>query len=173
MLIAVLTSPAQCRIVERRYIACPSGGAFDDVNKCKLQRRELFDQLVEQALGVAVLLSVVDRRDRRQAQSRAACTDLTHDGGYDLDGQSCPIFLGPAIGIGTVVDAVAKKLLQQVAIGAVHLDAIKAGGNRMARGVRVGCNDPRQLVKAQRTWRGRIFESLGCKSLRVGSPRCA
>lgn len=57
--IATLETAAQRSVVERRHVARTAGGTFDHMNKRKLQRRELFDEVAEQVSGIAVLFDKV------------------------------------------------------------------------------------------------------------------
>jgi hypothetical protein len=79
-----------------------------------------------------------------------AGADLRGDGLHHLQQQPRPVRDRAAVGIAAVVDAVAQELLQQVAVGAVHLHPVEAGGDGVARGRAVVGDDARQLVGAQR-----------------------
>ena len=78
-----------------------------------------------------------------------------------------------AVVIGAIIDAVAEELLQQIAIRAMHLDAVTTGVHGVARCLPEVAHDPRQFVQPQRARGGNIFEALGGKSLGLGAARRA
>jgi hypothetical protein len=73
-------------------------------------------------------VDVVGRRDGGQAHAGATAADLAHHGLHHLEQQACAVFDGAAVGVGALVGAALEELVQQVAVGAVHLDAVEAGG---------------------------------------------
>src|SRR3546814_18576590 len=77
---------------------------------------ELFDHILEHRLRVAVA-GIAGRGHRRQADAGAAGTDLLHHGGGDLQHQAGAVFDAAAVDVGTLVDAVAQELVEQVAVG--------------------------------------------------------
>src|SRR5690606_21952649 len=61
------------------------------------------------------------------------------------------VFDTATIVIRTLIAAAAQKLIDQVAIGGMDLDAIKAGIHRCTRGMTIVLHDTRQLAGLQRT----------------------
>ena len=124
--------------------------------------------MVEQRLGIAVLARVVDRRDRRQAQPGAVGADRLGDGLHHLEQQPRAVLDRATVGVGAVVDAVAQELVQQVAVGAMHLDRIEARGHRRMGRVDVGLHDAGQFFGRQRPRRGHVDEAVLGEGLALG-----
>jgi hypothetical protein len=71
---------------------------------------------------------VVVAVQRRNAQADAIRTPDAADRLDHLEHQAGAIFQRAAVGAGALVAAVAQELVEQVAVGAMHLDTVEAGG---------------------------------------------
>ena len=163
--VALFEARAQRDEVERRVVARAAGRAFDDVDERELERCEFVNHQPVHGLRVGVGPGIVGGRDRREANAGAAGADLVGDRGHHLHHQPRAVFMRAAVGIGAVVDAVAHELLEQVAVGAVYLDAVEAGGDGVAGGVAVVGDQARDFVGAQRARLGNILEALRSEGL--------
>jgi hypothetical protein len=74
----------------------------------------------------AVAIGAVAAVQRRQTNAHALATALTGRGLDDFQQQPGAVLARSALGIGAAVGAIAQKLLQQVAVGGMNLDAVKA-----------------------------------------------
>ena len=59
----------------------------------------------------------------------ALCTPFARDRLHDLDQQARAVFGAAAVRVSALVGTVAQELVEQEAVGGVHLDAIEAGGS--------------------------------------------
>ena len=89
--------------------------------------------MVEQALRIAVgdiVLAVL----RRDANARARRADGGSDRVDHFEQEARAVLDAAAVSVGALVGAVAQELIDQIAIGAVHLDAVEPCGDRVLRG---------------------------------------
>ena len=161
---------AQARIVERGDVARTAGGAFDDVEIDELQRAEAVDDMVEQGLRVRIR-DVVGRRHRRDADAGAIGAGLRCDGPGDFQHQPRAVLDRAAIGIGALVGAVLGELLEQIAVGAVDLDAVEAGFERILRGALEIVDDAWNFGELERTGLGDVGEAAVDEGLALGADR--
>src|SRR3546814_6665559 len=108
------------------------------------------DLILEHRLRVAVA-GIAGRGHRRQADAGAAGTDLLYHGGGDLQHQAGAVFDAAAIGVGTLVDAAAQELVEQVAVGTMDLDAVEAGGDGIGRALAIGLDNTGQFAELERS----------------------
>ena len=161
---------AQACIVERRDIARAAGRAFDDVDVGQLQRVEPIDDVIEQRLRIAVG-DIVGGRHRRDADAGALGAGYRgHHLGH-FQHQLGAVLDRSAIGIGALVGAVLGELIEQIAVGAVDLDAVETGGQRILGAALEILDDPRNFRKLQRARLGDIGEGAVDKRLALGADR--
>jgi hypothetical protein len=134
------------------------------------QNVELIDDIVELRLGGAAR-DAVGGRDRRNPDAGALGADLLDHRSRNLQHQPGAVLDRSAISIGAEVRAVLGELVQQIAVGAVNLDAIKTGRD----GVR-GClpeiaDDPCKLVELQRTGLRNVDKAVADEGLGRGPDR--
>ena len=68
---------------------------------------------------------------------------------------------GPAVRVGAVIAGVAEELVGEVAVGAVQLDAVEPGSHRVATGVPVVLDDPRDFGEGQSVGRDARLHAAG------------
>jgi len=87
--------------------------------------------------------------------SRSPCgrADRAGHGLHHLEQETHAVLDGAAVGVAAVVDAVAQELVDEVAVGAVHLDAVETGLDGVSRGAAVLLDDARDLRRGQRARR--------------------
>ena len=68
--------------------------------------------------------------------------------------------------------AVLGELVEQIAVGAVNLDAVEAGGDRILRAALEVVDDAGKLGQLQRARLGNIGEGVVDKGLALGADRC-
>ena len=86
----------------------------------------------EQSLGIAVV-GALRIAVGRQPDAGTVGADLADHGVDHLGHQADAVFDRAAIGVGAVVGVVAKKLVDQIAVRGVDLDAVEAGAHRVGR----------------------------------------
>ena len=72
-----------------------------------------------------------------------------------------------AIAVGALVGAVAQELIDQIAVGAMHLDAVEPGGQRVARALRILRDDAGDLGGFERAGRRDRLEAVRREGLPV------
>ena len=115
--------------------------------------------MIEEGLRIAVP-GVAGGGDRRDPNAEAAgadgvCASLDH-----LEQQPLAIGDGAAIGVGAMVGPVAQESVEQVAVGAMQLDAVESGLDGAGRGVAEGLDDAANLAQFERARRRRVDEPL-------------
>ena len=80
---------------------------------------------------------VVEHAKRRQADADLVLADRRNHRVDDLDHKARAVLDRTAIGVGALVRIRADELLEQITIGAVQLDAVEPGGNRVLRRVHI------------------------------------
>ena len=79
----------------------------------------------------------------------------------DLERQPRAVRDAAAVGVGALVRAVAQELVQQVAVGAVQLDAVETGGLRILGALAELLDDAADLAGLERA-RGRDLRPCRC-----------
>ena len=92
---------------------------------------------------------VVVAVERRQAHADAAAAPHLAHRLEHLEQQAGAVLARAAVGAAALVAAVTQELVEQVAVGAVHLHAVEAGGAGVLGGAREAGDDGRQLVVVQ------------------------
>ena len=136
-----------------------------DVNE--LQRIQSIDDVVEQRLRIAVD-DVVRGRHRRDADAGTAAADFGGDGLGNLQHQPRAIFDRTAIGVGALVGAVLGELIEQVAVRAVNLDAVKTGFDGVGGCALEVVDDTGDFAQFERARRGHIGEGAADKGFGFG-----
>ncbi len=150
----------QCRVVERPIGKFPraAGGAFDHMDIGQLQRRELTQHVLEQRLRIGVD-HIVGRRYRRQPDAHPPATDCVGHRLRHLDQQPCAVLDRAAIRIDALVAAGLQKLVDQITIGRMDLDAVEpALVDCRQRSAPKVVDDAGNLVTAQCTRHRRLDE---------------
>ena len=109
-----------------------------------------------------VVLSVL-RRDANAGALRAHHRDDRVD---HLEQEPHAIFDAAAVSVGALVGAVAQELIDEIAVSAMHLDAVEARGHRVLRPLRILRYDARDLGDVERAGRGDRLEAF----CRIGLP---
>ena len=89
---------------------------------------------------------------RGQVHSHTLASPDGNHGVGDFQHQTGAIFHRPTIGVLTVVGFVLQKLIEQVAIGAMNLDAVKTGPLRILRTLALSSDNAWNLLQLQRPW---------------------
>src|SRR5262245_24997355 len=135
--------------------------------------RQLRRHVVEERLWVRVG-DVVLRVPWRYAHTDARTPNRCRDRIDDFHEKTGTVLDAPAMAIGAPVRAIAQELVDQVAVGGMHLDAVEAGRESVAGRLCVLLDDAGYLFCAQRAWRRDRLEALFGKRfrLRPDSGRC-
>ena len=122
------------------------------------QRGEVFDDVLEQRLGVGVHHVVGGGHGRDADASASAAHGVGHGTGH-FQHQPGAVGDGAAVVVGALVAAALGELVEQVAVGAVDFHAVKAGGgDGVAGGGGVVVHDAGQLGHIQRAGHRRFGE---------------
>ena len=89
----------------------------------------------------------------------------------DFEHQLRPVLDSSAIGVGALVGAVLGELLQQIAIGAVHFDAVETRRHRIGRALPEAFDDAGNFLQRQRARLGHVGECSADKRLALGADR--
>ena len=136
----------------------------------QFQRVEVVDDVVEQRLRIGIR-DIVGRRHRRDADAGAlGAGDGCHSLGH-FKHQFGAVLDSAAIGIGALVGAVLGELVEQIAVGAVDLDAVETGGERILRAALEVVDDPGNFGKLERARLGDFGEDAIDESLALGADR--
>ena len=73
-----------------------------------------------------------------------------------------------AVAVGALVGAILQELIDQIAVGAVHLDAVEPGGQRIARALRILRDDRGYLASFERARRRDRLEAFCREGLPLG-----
>ena len=110
-------------------------------------------------------------RHRREANANAVMTpDVDDRGGY-FQRESCAILNRTTILIGSLIGRIAQELIEQIAIGRVHFNTIKAGAFCACGSVSVLLDNVWDLGCFQRSRHGDVHHSLFCEGLAFGFNR--
>ena len=129
-----------------------SGQRFGDVQKGQPEAIQLLNRVAENSRRVAVV-HVAERTGRREPHADALRPPGAHDGLRDLQEKARTILDAAAVAIRALVGPVAEKLINEITIRTVNLDAIKTGFLRQARRSCIIFDDPRNLAGLQRARR--------------------
>ena len=91
----------------------------------EVSRAELLDQIEEDRFGVAVH-GVIERADRREPYADAAPVPNLQNRVGDFKGKTGPVLDRLAIVIGALVHPIFQKLIYEIAVRAVNLDAVES-----------------------------------------------
>ena len=100
-----------------------------------------------------VVVDVVGGTHRREPHANALAAPDRGDRLHHLEQQPRAVFDRAAVRVGALVRARTDELVEQIAVGAVDLDAIEAGVERMAGAALVLAHDVGQLLDLQRARR--------------------
>ena len=121
--------------------------------------RQRRGDLVEQALRIAVS-NIVLPVLRRDTQAGALGTNCSGHRVDDLEQKPHTVLDAASISVRALVGAVAQKLIDQIAVRAMYLDTVEAGGKRVPRSLRKLRDDAGDLGCLKRTWRGDLLEAV-------------
>ncbi len=129
-----------------------------DVDEGEPERREaLGDGRVGRAdVRVVLLEDALDVVLRREADADAVRADRLGDGRGDLDGEACAVLGGAAVLVGAGVRDGGEELVHEVPVRAVHLDAVEAGGDRVAGGTGEALDGLADLVGGELVRHGHV-----------------
>ena len=108
----------------------PSGSeptGSDDVEVGEAERRQRERGVAEGGARVDNVAHVVEVAARREAHADAVGAPDAGDRLGDLEQEARAVDQAATVAVGAAVGAVAQKLVDQVAVGAVQLDAVEAG----------------------------------------------
>lgn len=123
------------------------------MHKSQIHGGQQSHHMLKQRLGL-VVAHAVGGCDGRQANARARATNFGHDALHHLLQKAGAVFDRAAMRVCAVVAAAAQKLVDQIAIGRVHLHTVKPGGDGIGRSAAVVLHDARQFGRVERTRRG-------------------
>jgi len=109
---------------------------------------ELGGEVAEGSGGVGVG-DAVSVAARSEVHADAAGAEDGDDGVGDLEVQPGTVLNGAAVGVGAVVGAVLEELVEQIAVGAVDLDTVEAGGLGVLSTLAEGLDDTGDLLERE------------------------
>src|SRR5215467_991925 len=133
--------------------------ALDHMEIAETSTRQCRGDPVKQALRIAVgdvVLAVL----RRDAQTRTHGANGSSHRVDDLEQEPHTVLNAASISVGALVGAVAQKLIDQISVRAMHLDAVEAGRKRVPSSVRILRDDAGDLRCLKRAWRRDRFEAV-------------
>ena len=132
---------------------------------------ELFHRVAIRRLRIAVGTDIVGGRHRREPYANTIAAAFLGDGLGDFQKQAGTVFKRAAIDVGALIGTVAQKLLDQIAIGGINLDAVEAGRKRASRRLAILRDDIGHFVSLQ--WTGCDARLKACfgEGLDVGTNR--
>src|SRR5262249_24043850 len=144
--------------------------ALDHMEIGETSTRQCRGDPVKQALWIAVgdvVLAVL----RRDAQTRTHGANGSSHRVDDLEQEPHTVLDAASISVGALVGAVAQKLVDQISVRAMHLDAVEAGRKRVPRSLRMLRDDAGDLRCLKRAWRRDRFEAVRreCSCVRPNS----
>ena len=89
------------------------------------------------------------------------------DGIDHLHQETRAVLDAAAVAIGAFVGPVSQKLIDQVAVGGMHLDPVEPGGERITRALRILLDDRGHLFRCERARRRDRLEALLRERLRI------
>ncbi|MPM57377.1 hypothetical protein SDC9_104199 [bioreactor metagenome] len=114
----------------------------------------MLHDIVEQRLRVAVV-DVVGGRDGRNANAHLAAADRVGNRAGHFQQQARAVLDGAAVIVGALVGAILEELVQQIAVGRMDFDAVKAGRLHRAAGrLHVVVDDAGQFFGLERARHG-------------------
>jgi len=119
----------------------------------------VYDDVVEQALRIAVS-DVVLPVLWRDAHAGALSTNRSGHRVDDLEQEPHTALDAASISVRALVGAVAQELIDQIAVRAMYLDTVEAGGKRVPRSLRMLRDDAADLGCLKRAWRGNLLEAV-------------
>ena len=129
-------------------VTCAARGTFDHMQVGQLQGPELASQMLEQRLGVGVRC-VIGRSDRRQPHTHPGTADFLDYRQHHLHEQAGAVLYRAAVSVCPVVRACAQELVEQITVGAMHLDAVEPGLDGAPGGMPVVGHDAGHFVEPQ------------------------
>jgi hypothetical protein len=123
---------------------------LDDVEVGEVETVELLGDVREESIGIAVV-HVVPLAGGADADGDAAVSPDGDESGDDFEQEARAVFNGAAVLVGAVVAVVLEKLIDEVAVGGVQLDAVKAGIPGALRGLTVVLDDAGDFVDGEGT----------------------
>jgi len=136
----------------------PARLPFNDVHVGQAQRRQVAHHVLKQGLR-RVVVGVVGGRDRRQPDAHPLGPDGVGHGLHHVKQQAGAVLDGAAIRIGALVAATPQELVEQVAVGRMHFDAIKPRGHCPVAGLPVGLHNAWHLVQSECPWHRCVDEA--------------
>src|SRR5215475_4615161 len=125
--------------------------ALDHMEIGETSTRQCRDNPVKQALRIAVgnvVLAVL----RRDTQTRTHGANGSSHRVDDLEQEPHTVLNAASISVGALVGAVAQKLIDQISVRAMHLDAVEAGRKRVPSSLRILRDDAGDLRCLKRAW---------------------
>jgi hypothetical protein len=105
---------------------------------------------------------------RRDAQAGALGTNCSGHRVDDLKQKPHTVLDAASISVRALVGAVAQKLIDQIAVRAMYLDTVEAGGKRVPRSLRKLRDDAGDLGCLKRAWRGISSKPFAVKAFAFG-----
>src|SRR4029077_1571810 len=137
----------------------PLDAWFDDVQVRESKATQLLCDIVKQRNRVAVRYSIPSSAGRDAHRDTVSAPHRNHCV-YHLQQEAGAILDRATIHVGSLVDAILQKLIGQVAVTRVKLDAIKSGSLCALAGFAIVLDDARDFSDVQSAVRRRLLPSL-------------
>src|SRR5216684_8695618 len=133
---------------------------LDDVQIGQTELIQFLCHIVEQFLWITIRHAIPPAA-RRDADSHAVTAPHRHQCFHHLKEEAGAIFDRTAITISSAVDAILQKLIRQVAVTSVKLNAIESSGFGVLGRFAIIFDNPRNFCDVERAVRRRLTPTMG------------
>src|SRR5699024_214713 len=104
----------------------------------------------------------------RKSNARFLASNLIADSCQYLQDKSRTVFNAASVAVISFIGPVFNKLLNQVAVGPMYLNAVETRCYSVARGLPVVVNNPGDFIRFQGAWCNQLLHAIGGKYLSFG-----
>src|SRR5215475_15715445 len=119
---------------------------------CHAAAPQLLDNIEERLFNKWILRDVAVTAERRQANTHATRTALSHDRIDDFHQETCTAFHVTAVAVGACVKHRVHELLENIAVGCMQFDTVCTGSSCVGGSFGESAGHGRHLVRAEGPW---------------------